>query len=211
MHVLGFAGFSGSGKTTLIEQLIPLLGAAGIRVSLIKHAHHDFDIDTPGKDSWRHRKAGAHEVLITSGQRWALMHELRGAPEPGLSHQLRQLSPCDLVVVEGFKRESFAKIEVRRAAHPTPALAPEDPWIIAVASDQPLQEGALPVLDLNDPGKIADFILAWLRDQRTAVDALHPLGAVPERAGADAVHPRISNPTGTGVADGAAQHPDEEG
>ena len=162
MRVLGFAGFSGSGKTTLIEALIPLLRERGLVVSLIKHAHHDFDIDVPGKDSWRHRKAGAHEVLISSAQRWALLHELRGAPEPGLTEQLARLGPCDLVLVEGYKRDAFAKIEIRRLAHPAPALAPADPWIIAVASDHALTDTSLPQLDLNDPVAIRDFIAAWL-------------------------------------------------
>jgi len=175
MHVMGFAGFSGSGKTTLIEALIPCLCARGLRVSLIKHAHHEFDVDIPGKDSWRHRKAGAHEVLVTSAQRWALMHELRGAPEPDLTAQLAHLSPCDLVLVEGFKREPFAKIEVRRRDHPTPALAPDDPWIVAVASDHPVDAGALPRLDLNDVPAIADFICAW-RTGHASLSTTAPTG-----------------------------------
>jgi molybdopterin-guanine dinucleotide biosynthesis protein B len=131
-------------------------------VSLIKHAHHDFDVDVPGKDSWRHRQAGAQEVLVTSERRWALMHELRGSPEPGLEQQLARLSACDLVLVEGFKRAPFAKIEVRRHAHPAPPMAPDDPWIIAIAADHALEDAGLPVLDLNEPRAVAQFIVGWL-------------------------------------------------
>jgi molybdopterin-guanine dinucleotide biosynthesis protein B len=160
-NVFGFAGFSGSGKTTLIEQLIPRFVAAGLRVSLIKHAHHDFDIDKPGKDSHRHREAGASEVLITSDARWALMHELRGAPEPGLEMQLGRLSPCDLVLVEGYKRSSIPKLEIHRPVSGQALLAAQEHNIIAVAADGPVTT-ALPVLDLNQPGKIAEFIMAYL-------------------------------------------------
>ncbi len=163
MPILGFAGWSGSGKTTLIERLIPLLRARGLTVSLIKHAHHDFDVDVPGKDSWRHRKAGAQEVLVCSDRRWALMHELRADPEPSLQDHLRRLAPCDLVLVEGFKRDPVPKIEVRRAAHAAPLLAPSDPWIIAIASDRPLEGEALPVLDLNDVPAMAGFVAGWLK------------------------------------------------
>ncbi len=163
MRVLGFAGYSGSGKTTLIEVLIPLLRAQGLDIALIKHAHHAFDIDTPGKDSWRHRKAGARQVLIGSDQRWALMHELQGAAEPTLADHLRQLAPCDLVLVEGFKRDAVPKIEIRRQGHDAPPLAPQDPWIFAIASDAPVLEQHLPWLDLNDPPQIAGFIGAWLQ------------------------------------------------
>lgn len=162
MPVLGVAGWSGSGKTTLIEALLPRLRAQGLRMAVIKHAHHDFDIDIPGKDSWRHRRAGAAQVLVSSAQRWALVHELQGAAEPGLSEHLARLAPHDLALVEGFKREPIPRIEVRRAAHPGPALAPGDPWVIAVASDQALPEERLPVLDLNDPGAVCAFVLDWL-------------------------------------------------
>jgi molybdopterin-guanine dinucleotide biosynthesis protein B len=158
MRVFGIAGFSGSGKTTLIEQLIPLFGARGLVVSLIKHAHHAFDIDHPGKDSWRHRKAGCQEVLISSGQRWALMHELRGTPEPKMEEALARLSPCDLVLVEGFKYAPIPKLEVYRASVGKPMLHPYDKHIVAVASDEPL-ETPLPVLDLRDAPAIAAFIL----------------------------------------------------
>ncbi len=161
MHVFGFAGFSGSGKTTLIEQLIPRLIARGLRVALIKHAHHEFDVDTPGKDSYRHREAGASEVLITSDQRWVLMHELRGETEPGLKDQLGYLSPCDLVLVEGYKRAEIPKIEVHRRETGKPLLYPADPFIIAVASDEEIETG-LPLLDLDDPDAIAGFIVDYL-------------------------------------------------
>lgn len=158
MKVIGFAGWSGSGKTTLVEQVIGLLEARGLIVSLIKHAHHDFDIDYPGKDSWRHRHAGCREVLVTGGKRWAVMHELRGRDELSLNEALAQLSPCDLVLVEGFKRQPIPKIEIYRAEIGKPLLFPDDPNIIAVASDVP-QPTALPQLDLNDPAAVAGFIL----------------------------------------------------
>jgi len=136
MRVFGFAGYSGSGKTTLIERLIPLFVARGLRVSLIKHTHHDVTIDQPGKDSYRHRAAGCGEVLVTSPYRWALVHELRGEPEPGLKEQLARLTPCDLVLVESFKNEAIAKLEVHRAIIGKPLLFPQDPHIVAIASDQ---------------------------------------------------------------------------
>ena len=158
MKVIGFAGWSGSGKTTLVEQVIGLLEARGLVVSLIKHAHHDFDIDYPGKDSWRHRHAGCREVLVTGGKRWAVMHELRGRDELSLNEALAQLSPCDLVLVEGFKRQPIPKIEIYRAEIGKPLLFMDDPNIIAVASDVP-QTTSLPQLDLNDPSAVAGFIL----------------------------------------------------
>ncbi|HLT27901.1 MAG TPA: molybdopterin-guanine dinucleotide biosynthesis protein B [Zeimonas sp.] len=161
MKVFGFAGYSGSGKTTLIEQLIPRFVLRGLRVSLVKHAHHLFDIDKPGKDSWRHREAGASEVLITSDQRWVLMHELRDEPEPSLHEQLGRFSPCDLVLVEGYKRAAIPKLEVYRPALGRQPLYPDDPNIVAVASDAPLST-TLPRLDLNDPDAIAAFILEHL-------------------------------------------------
>ena len=162
MQVFGFAGYSGSGKTTLIEQLIPRLVERGLRVSLMKHAHHDFDIDRPGKDSWRHREAGASEVMITSAQRWVLMHELRGEPEPDLATQLRRFEPCDLILVEGYKRATIPKLEVYRAATGRQALHPNDPDIVAVAADTPIATH-LPVLDLNDYDEIVSFILRHTR------------------------------------------------
>ena len=158
MKIFGFAGYSGSGKTTLIERLIPLLTGRGLRVSLIKHAHHTFDVDHPGKDSHRHRQAGCTEVLITSSRRWAVMHELRGAPEPPLSEHVKRMSPCDLLLVEGFKRESIPKLEVYRAEVGEPLIHPHDQNIVAIASDARL-ETRLPQFDLNAPSEIADFVV----------------------------------------------------
>ncbi len=161
MKIFGFAGYSGSGKTTMIEKLIPLLTARGLRVSLIKHAHHTFDVDTPGKDSYRHRHAGCTEVLVTSSRRWVLMHELRGAVEPDLNQQLMHLSPCDLVLVEGFKHDPIPKIEIYRATVGEPLLHPHDANIVAIASDAPVNT-SLPRLDINQPAQIADFMLKHL-------------------------------------------------
>lgn len=158
MKVFGLAGYSGSGKTTLIERLIPEIRARGFSVSIIKHAHHGFDLDRPGKDSWRHREAGAGEVLMISDQRWVLMHELRGAPEPDLAGQLACLSPCDLVLVEGFKAIAMPKLEVHRPAHGQPLIYPHNPAVVALASDVALS-APLPCLDLNDAAAIARFIL----------------------------------------------------
>lgn len=158
MKIFGFAGYSGSGKTTLIERLIPLINARGFTISLIKHAHHTFEIDQPGKDSFRHRKAGCTEVLVTSSRRWALMHELRGAPEPALGELVGRMSPCDLLFVEGFKREAIPKLEVYRACVGEPLIHPHDHNIVAIASDGRI-EAALPQLDLNAPAAIAEFIL----------------------------------------------------
>lgn len=163
MKVIGFAGWSGSGKTTLIEQVIGLLAGRGWVVSLVKHAHHSFDIDHAGKDSWRHREAGCSEVLVSSERRWSLTRELRGAPEATLDELLARLSPCDLVLVEGFKRAPIPKIEVHRAGGAAPLLFPDDPHIVAIATDAAV-DTALPRLDLNDPPAVADFIVArWLR------------------------------------------------
>ncbi len=160
MKVFGFAGYSGSGKTTLIEQLIPRFVMEGLRVSLIKHAHHGFDLDRPGKDSFRHREAGASEVLLISDQRWVLMHELRGATEPSLEEQLARMSPCDLVLVEGFKNIAIPKIEVHRPANGKPLIFPENPHVVALASDVRIElPASLPWLDLNDLDAIASFIL----------------------------------------------------
>jgi molybdopterin-guanine dinucleotide biosynthesis protein B len=158
MKIFGFAGYSGSGKTTLIEQLIPLFTQRGLSVSLIKHAHHTFDVDRPGKDSYRHRAAGCTEVLVTSSRRWALIHELRGPAEPPLVEHVKRLSPCDLVLVEGFKRESIPKLEVFRAEVGEPLLHPHDENIVAIASDARL-DTRLPQFDLNAPEPIAEFVL----------------------------------------------------
>jgi molybdopterin-guanine dinucleotide biosynthesis protein B len=161
MKIFGFAGWSGSGKTTLIEKLIPRLVARRVRVSLIKHAHHTFDVDQPGKDSYRHRHAGASEILVTSSRRWVLMHELRGSPEPSFDEQIKHLSPCDLLFVEGFKFAPIPKLEVWRAETGEPLLHPKDPHIVAVASDAKV-DTKLPLLDLNDHAAIEGFIVKHL-------------------------------------------------
>ena len=162
MKIFGFAGWSGSGKTTLIEKLIPRLAARGLRVSLIKHAHHTFDVDQPGKDSYRHRHAGASEILVTSSRRWVLMHELRGSPEPSFDEQITHLSPCDLLFVEGFKFAPIPKLEVWRAETGEPLLHPKDSHIVAVASDAKV-ETKLPLLNLNDHAAIETFIVRHLK------------------------------------------------
>jgi molybdopterin-guanine dinucleotide biosynthesis protein B len=160
MRIFGLAGWSGSGKTTLMTALIPELVSRGITVSTLKHAHHAFDVDRPGKDSWRHRQAGAQEVMISSTNRWALMHELRGAPEPSFEELVRRMSPVDLLLVEGFKRYPQPKIEIYRPSLGKPLLHPEDPSVVAIASDEALPGLPLPWLPLSDAGSIADFILA---------------------------------------------------
>jgi molybdopterin-guanine dinucleotide biosynthesis adapter protein len=162
MKTFGFAGWSGSGKTTLIEKLIPLFVKRGIRVSLIKHAHHTFDVDVPGKDSYRHRHAGATEVLVTSSRRWVLMHELRGEQEPSFEEQVEHFSACDLLIVEGYKFAPIPKLEVYRAETGEGFLHPKDPHIVAVASDAKV-DTKLPLLDLNDVAGIAAFILQHQR------------------------------------------------
>lgn len=159
MRVFGLAGWSGSGKTTLMAKLLPALVAKGVRVSTMKHAHHEFDVDKPGKDSWVHRQAGATEVAIVSANRYAVMHELRGAPEPTIEDLLPRLAPVDLLLIEGFKRHAHPKIEIHRPAAGKPLLAPEDPHIVAVASDVEIPGLAVPRLDLNDAQAIADFVL----------------------------------------------------
>lgn len=161
MKIFGFAGWSGSGKTTLIEQLIPRFVQRGLRVSLVKHAHHTFDVDHPGKDSYRHRQAGAAEILVTSSRRWVLMHELRGAHEPSFEDQVKRISPCDLLLVEGFKHAPIPKLEVWRKETGEPLLHPNDPHIVAVASDARI-ETKLPLLNLNDVDEICNFILKRL-------------------------------------------------
>jgi molybdopterin-guanine dinucleotide biosynthesis adapter protein len=160
MKVLGLAGWSGAGKTTLLAKLIPLLVGRGLRVSTIKHAHHAFDVDQPGKDSYRHRAAGAGEVLVSSARRWVLMHELRDEPEAGLAMLLARMAPCDLVIVEGYKREPHPKLEVFRAANGKPPLHVEDDAIVAVASDAAFPRARIPVVALDDIDAVADLAVA---------------------------------------------------
>jgi molybdopterin-guanine dinucleotide biosynthesis protein B len=159
MRVIGLAGWSGAGKTTLLTRLIPYFLAEGLRVSVIKHAHHSFDVDVPGKDSWAHRQAGAAEVLVSSASRWALMHELRGAGEPKLPDLLAKLSPVDLVIVEGYKSEPHRKIEVHRIANGKPVLFPSDPGITGIAADTAL-DTKLPLAHLDDIPAIAAMMQA---------------------------------------------------
>lgn len=166
MKVIGIAGYSGSGKTTLIEKLVPILVGEGLRVSLVKHAHHEFDVDHPGKDSWRHRQAGCTEVLVGSSKRWALMHELRSAPEPSLGDLLAHVSACDVVIVEGYKSAAIPKVEVHRRAADAPLLHLEDANVIAVATDEPL-ETRLPQFSLDDVHGVARFIIGHLGLQKT--------------------------------------------
>ena len=159
MRIIGLAGWSGSGKTTLITKLIPRLIARGVKISTLKHAHHGFDLDQPGKDSFFHRAAGATEVIISSARRWAILHELRAEPEWNLRDLVAKMSPVDLVLVEGFKRDVFPKLEIHRAANGKPLIHPEDAHIVAVASDTAVPEAKVPVIDLNDIEAIADLLL----------------------------------------------------
>ena len=161
MRVLGIVGWSGSGKTTLLVAMLPLLRAGGLRVSTVKHVHHGFDMDRPGKDSHRHREAGAHEVMIAAGSRWVLLHENPG-PEPTLPDLLDRMDPVDLVLVEGFKTHPFPKLEVHRPALDKAPLWPTDADVIAVASDVPLDPGGRTWLPLNDPAAVAAWILGRL-------------------------------------------------
>ena len=158
-RVIGLAGWSGAGKTTLMTRVIPVLVARGLRVSTVKHAHHGFDVDIPGKDSHAHRQAGASEVFVSSARRWAHIHELRGEPEPSLQDIFPRMRPVDLVIIEGFKREPHPKLEVYRAAVGKPLLQPDDNWIVALASDAPVPEARVPVLSLDDIEKIVDVLL----------------------------------------------------
>ena len=177
MKIFGFAGFSGSGKTTLIEKLLPVLTGRGLRVSLIKHAHHGFDVDRPGKDSYRHREAGCSEVLVSSSNRWALMHELRGAPEPSLDELAAKLSPCDLVLIEGFKHDPIPKLEVHRTATAKSGLLfPHDPHVIAVATDVALAT-RLPCFSLDEIERIAEFVVARARRIAPPVPRLLRVGS----------------------------------
>lgn len=158
MKLLGIAGWSGAGKTTLVVRLIPALTARGVTVSTLKHAHHAFDVDTPGKDSWEHRKAGATEVLVASANRFALMREHRGAPEPSLADLVARMAPVDLLLVEGFKHGDHEKLEVYRPALGKPMLQPDDPNVLAVLSDATLPGLDVPVLPLDDVAGIAAFV-----------------------------------------------------
>jgi molybdopterin-guanine dinucleotide biosynthesis adapter protein len=161
MKIFGIAGYSGSGKTTLLEKLIPQLTARGLKVSVIKHAHHGFDIDRPGKDSHRHREAGATEVMLSCSDRWALMHERRDEAEVTLNELIGRLSPCDLVLIEGFKQEPVPKLEVYRPENGKPPLFPDRPDIVAIATDADIVTD-LPKLPLNDFVAIADFVMNTL-------------------------------------------------
>jgi len=173
MRIIGLAGWSGSGKTTLIKKLIPRLIARGIRVSTLKHAHHGFDLDQPGKDSFFHRAAGATEVIISSSKRWAILHELRDEPEWDLRALVAKMSPVDLVLVEGFKRDEFPKLEIHRIANGKPLIHPDDPHIIAIASDVALPDLKIPVVNLDDIEAIADLLL----ERAVPVEALSAAAA----------------------------------
>ncbi len=162
MQVLGIVGWSGSGKTTLLTALIPRLRARGLTLSTVKHAHHGFDMDRPGKDTYRHREAGAHEVLVATANRWALLHEVDG-PEPPLPALLARMAPVDLVLVEGFKTHEFPKLEVYRPALGKPPIWPDWPDVVAVASDSPLPDCPRPVLALDDAVAIVNWVVAYLR------------------------------------------------
>ena len=160
MRIIGLAGWSGSGKTTLVTNVIPVLVKRGLKVATVKHAHHEFDTDQPGKDSWMHRQAGASEVAIVSSRRWAIVHELVGEPEPMLGDVLARLSPVDLVIVEGFKRHRHPKLEVYRAAVGKPLLHLDDDCIVAIATDAPLPQAQVPVLMFGDVESIATMLTA---------------------------------------------------
>jgi molybdopterin-guanine dinucleotide biosynthesis protein B len=173
MRIVGLAGWSGAGKTTLVTTIIPRLIARGLSVSTIKHAHHGFDLDQPGKDSYAHRAAGATEVLISSAKRFAIMHELRGEPEPGLAQLLARVAPVDLVLVEGYKREKLPKVEIYRAEVGKPLLHPDDEWIVAIAADCELPAASVPVIPLDDIDKIVDVLIteAMPRERLTLENA----------------------------------------
>jgi molybdopterin-guanine dinucleotide biosynthesis protein B len=172
MRIIGLAGWSGSGKTTLITKVLPRLIARGQRVSTLKHAHHGFDLDQPGKDSFMHRTAGATEVVISSAKRFAVLHELRDEPEWDLPDLLTKLAPVDLVLVEGFKRDAFPKVEIHRAANGKPLIHPDDPHIVAIASDVALPQAKVPVVDLDDIELIADVLLKHATPLRSAAQAM---------------------------------------
>jgi molybdopterin-guanine dinucleotide biosynthesis adapter protein len=172
-RVLGIVGWSGSGKTTLITRLIPVLNARGIRVATLKHAHHKFDVDQPGKDSYEHRQAGACEVIVSSARRWVQMHEVGNGAEATLPQLLARVSPCDLILVEGFKTERHPKLEVFREATGNPPLHPIDLRIVAIASDRPFAGVGIPVVDLNDIPAVADLVLERAESLTSVLDALN--------------------------------------
>lgn len=172
MRVIGLAGWSGAGKTTLLLKLIPELSRRGLSVSTVKHAHHAFEVDEPGKDSFEHRAAGAHEVLVASERRWALMRELRGEAEPSLADLLKRLSPVDLVIVEGFKRAAHPKIEVHRAANGTPFLFRELANVRAIVADRPVPDAPIPVIALDEIEAVADQVLAAAQPLAEVLGAL---------------------------------------
>ena len=172
MRIIGLAGWSGSGKTTLVTKVLPRLLARGVRVSTLKHAHHGFDLDQPGKDSFMHRAAGATEVVISSARRFAILHELREEPEWDLPDLLARLAPVDLVLIEGFKRDAFPKLEIHRAENHKPLIHPEDPHIVAIAADIVLPQATVPVLDLNDIERIADVLLEHAMPLKSAAAAM---------------------------------------
>ncbi|MDR3672684.1 MAG: molybdopterin-guanine dinucleotide biosynthesis protein B [Holophaga sp.] len=160
MKVMGLVGWSGSGKTSLLVALLPILKEKGLKVSTMKHAHHRFDLDLPGKDSFRHREAGASEVLVVTSSRWVLMHESREEPEPSIEALIQRMTPVDLLLIEGFKTHAHPKLEIHRESEGKPLLYPDDPHIVAVATDHPLPGLPIPQVDLNDPAAVARFILA---------------------------------------------------
>jgi molybdopterin-guanine dinucleotide biosynthesis protein B len=176
MRIIGLAGWSGAGKTTLIAKLIPGILARGLKVSTLKHAHHGFDVDRPGKDSYEHRMAGATEVLVASQKRFALMHELRDEREPRLPELLAKLSPVDLVVIEGYKREPHPKLEVFRASVGKPLIHPDDPYVVAIASDVPLPQARVPRVPLDDTAAIIDILLARAAPLDAVREAAHSAG-----------------------------------
>jgi molybdopterin-guanine dinucleotide biosynthesis protein B len=171
MRIIGLAGWSGAGKTTLVAKLIPSITARGLTVSTLKHAHHAFDVDQPGKDSYMHRMAGATEVLVSSQNRFALMHELRGAPELTLSELLGKLGPVDLVIIEGYKRDPHPKLEVFRASVGKPLIHPDDPHVVAIASDVALPQMRVPRVSIDDTDAVIDILLEH------AAPLPHPPGA----------------------------------
>jgi molybdopterin-guanine dinucleotide biosynthesis protein MobB len=171
MRIIGLAGWSGAGKTTLLGRVIPCLVGRGLTVSTLKHAHHSFDIDQPGKDSYSHRMAGATEVLVGAASRWALMHELRSESEPSLAQLLAKLSPVDLVIIEGYKREPHPKLEIFRSVVGKTLLYPDDPHVVAVASDIMLASAPVPVVSLDDVEAIANLLLQHAAPIATVADA----------------------------------------